>query len=163
MFKIKDNRILVNRGDAGTMVIARPEIDANGYAKYKDSSENIYWYDKTDEILYDNNYNESSVNINSLTVVLQPFSDGDVIRLGVYGENELDSAPYINKEITVVGEQMYVNIPLTSEDTKIGDYINDKTKYWWEVELNGEQTLIGYDEDGPKIFMLYPEGVVINE
>ena len=69
----------------------------------------------------------------------------------------------INKEITVVGEQMYVNIPLTSEDTKIGDYINDKTKYWWEVELNGEQTLIGYDEDGPKIFMLYPEGMVINE
>lgn len=33
--------------------------------------------------------------------------------------------------------------------------------YWYEVELNPEteaQTIIGYDEDGPKIFRLYPEG-----
>ena len=42
MFKIKDNRILVNRGDAGTIVIARPEIDANGYAKYAKVVLNIH-------------------------------------------------------------------------------------------------------------------------
>ena len=163
MFKMKNNRIALNRGDKGTIVIGRPVIDGNGYIKYIDGSGNIYWYDKAEDILYDGSYQKTSVSIATLTVVLDPFKNGDVIRFGVYGENEMDSAPYINKKVVVEGEQYYVNINLTSEDTKIGDYINEKTKYWWEVELNEEQTLIGFDEDGPKIFMLYPEGMVINE
>lgn len=52
---------------------------------------------------------------------------------------------------------MEVEIPLNSEDTKIGDVVNYKVKYWYEIELNN-MTTIGYDKEGPKEFILYPEG-----
>ena len=53
-------------------------------------------------------------------------------------------------------------ISLNKEDTTIGDIINTPIDYWYEVQLNPEtnpQTIIGYDENGAKIFRLYPEGV----
>ena len=163
MFKMKDNKILINRGDMGTIIVAIPIIDSNGFRKYVDEDQNVYWYDKDEEILYDDEYNKSDANVNSMSIALMEFEAGDIIRFRVYGENEMDFAPYINKKVEVTERTYYVNIPLTSEDTKIGDYTNEKTKYWWEVELNGEQTIIGFDDKGPKIFMLYPEGMVINE
>jgi hypothetical protein len=51
---------------------------------------------------------------------------------------------------------------LSKEDTKIGKKVNKPVDYWYEVELNPDtypQTIVGYDEDGAKIFKLYPEGV----
>ena len=54
-----------------------------------------------------------------------------------------------------------VEIYLTEEDTKIGEVISKPKDYWYEVELNPDeepQTIIGYDEDGAKIFKLFPEG-----
>ena len=54
-----------------------------------------------------------------------------------------------------------VEIVLSKEDTKIGSLISTPFDYWYEIELNPEtepQTVIGYDDDGEKIFRLYPEG-----
>lgn len=31
-------------------------------------------------------------------------------------------------------------------------------EYWYEIELNGDSTIIGYDNDGAKKLILYPEG-----
>ena len=53
---------------------------------------------------------------------------------------------------------------MTGEDTKIGQVINKPIDYWYEIELNPEinpQTVIGYDNDGAKIFKLFPEGADI--
>ena len=36
--------------------------------------------------------------------------------------------------------------------------MNIPTEYWYEIELNNENTVIGYDNNGPKLFVLYPEG-----
>jgi len=50
---------------------------------------------------------------------------------------------------------------LSSDETRIGDYINKPVTYWYEIELNpnnNSTTIIGYDDDGPKQFKLYPEG-----
>lgn len=69
----------------------------------------------------------------------------------------------LQKDITVEHESASVDILLTSYETRIGSIINKPIDYWYEVELNPEteaQTIIGYDEDGPKIFRLYPEGDV---
>jgi hypothetical protein len=44
---------------------------------------------------------------------------------------------------------------------KIGDVISKHKDYWYEVVLNDDtlpQTIIGYDEDGAKLFRLFPEG-----
>jgi hypothetical protein len=59
-----------------------------------------------------------------------------------------------------------VEIFLGEEDTKIGEVISKPKDYWYEVELNPfdhPQTIIGYDEDGAKVFKLFPEGDDINE
>ena len=54
-----------------------------------------------------------------------------------------------------------VEIFLHGAETKFGEVINKPVDYWYEVELNPEtkpQTIIGYDEDGAKVFKLFPEG-----
>ena len=55
-----------------------------------------------------------------------------------------------------------VDLSLDSTETTIGDIINKPVEYWYEIQLNPDtepQTIIGYDENGAKIFKLYPEGV----
>ena len=86
------------------------------------------------------------------------FQIGDVVRFAVYGKKQYQNEPYVLKEIIVTEETEHVNFVITSEEMKFGDIINKPVDYWYEVELNGEQTVIGYDDDGAKILTLYPEG-----
>lgn len=87
------------------------------------------------------------------------FEVGDVISFGVYPTSQYEKVPLIYKEIKIEEEGITsVEIVLESEDTKIGNIINKPVQYWYEIQLNKEQTVLGYDKDGPKIFMLYPEG-----
>ena len=68
----------------------------------------------------------------------------------------------LQKDVTVQEQGTEVQISLNKEDTTIGDIINTPIDYWYEIQLNPEtnpQTIIGYDENGAKIFRLYPEGV----
>ena len=68
----------------------------------------------------------------------------------------------LSKSVEAIPDTTEVDFKLTTEDTRIGEVINKPVDYWYEIELNPDtypQTLIGYDEDGPKIFRLYPEGV----
>ena len=88
------------------------------------------------------------------------FQIGDVVRLKVFKAKDCSNIELI-KEVTVEEETTLVRMDLSGEDTKIGDLINKPVEYWYEVELNPEtkpQTIIGYDQEGEKIFMLYPEG-----
>ena len=88
------------------------------------------------------------------------FQQGDVVRFKVMQKKRCDVV-VLQKDISVEHESASVDIPLTSLETRIGSIINKPMDYWYEVELNPEteaQTIIGYDEDGPKIFRLYPEG-----
>ncbi len=93
------------------------------------------------------------------------FKEGDVVRFKVFGKKNCEDV--VLKKDVVVGEATnLVQIALDSDETKIGDVISKPTDYWYEVELNPDtyaQTIIGYDEDGAKIFKLYPEGGVTNE
>ena len=64
------------------------------------------------------------------------------------------------KEYTVLNEASYFDITLTKEDTTIGPIISNKVEYWYEVEYNGNQTLIGFDKNRQKKFILYPEAPI---
>lgn len=89
------------------------------------------------------------------------FQVGDIIRLGVFEKKKFSSIK-LQKDITVQEQGTEVQMPLTKEDTTIGNIINAPVDYWYEIQLNPEtnpQTIIGYDENGAKIFKLYPEGV----
>ena len=88
------------------------------------------------------------------------FLPDDVVRLKVFKARDCNCVE-LEKDTVVTTTTTSVNIELTSEETKIGNLINRPTKYWYEIELNPDtqsQTIIGYDLDGEKIFMLYPEG-----
>lgn len=93
------------------------------------------------------------------------FSPGDVVRIKVFAKKDCESV-VLQKDFGVEEATETVAVTLTEEDTKLGGVISKPTDYWYEVELNpytDPQTIIGYDEDGPKVFKLFPEGKDIPE
>ena len=51
----------------------------------------------------------------------------------------------------------YPEIILTEEDTKVFELLDKKKIYWYDIVLNDSDTIIGYDEDGAKKLIVYPE------
>lgn len=85
------------------------------------------------------------------------FEIGDVLKFSVVKEGNYGIVAF-QKEFIVDEESDEYTITLFSQDTKIGNIIKDgEVTYWYEIELNGRDTLIGYDDKGPKLFVLYPE------
>lgn len=88
------------------------------------------------------------------------FQAGDVVRIKVYGKKDAETV-LLQKDFPVTEITEAVEIFLSEEDTKLGEVISKPKDYWYEVELNpynNPQTIIGYDEDGAKVFKLFPEG-----
>jgi hypothetical protein len=88
------------------------------------------------------------------------FQVGDIVRFRVFEKKGCECV-VLQKDFAVDTAKEEVSIQLTEADTKIGDLINKPKDYWYEVELNPDtypQTIIGYNEDGAKVFKLYPEG-----
>ena len=91
---------------------------------------------------------------------LYTFIPGDLVRFKVC-QKKNHSYVVLVKDVLVETEADVVRIDLSRNDTKLGNIIDKPTVYWYEVELNpntAPQTIIGYDVDGPKQFILYPEG-----
>ena len=91
---------------------------------------------------------------------LYTFQKGDVVRFKVFKRRDCGCVE-IQKDTVVEAEATQVDIYLSKDDTKIGDVISKPTNYWYEIELNPNtqpQTIVGYDEEGEKLFVLYPEG-----
>lgn len=94
------------------------------------------------------------------------FQVDDVVRLNVYSKKNMKNCVLQKDVIVTESDLTEIIMNLTSEDTMIGDIINKPIDYWYQINLNPEtnpQTIIGYDEDGAKIFRLYPEGVDIDD
>lgn len=86
------------------------------------------------------------------------FKEGDKIKFSIYRKKELDKPPVLQKEFTPTTGSTSVDIDISGEDMKIGEMANKPIEYWYEIELNRDSTIIGYDEDGAKTLILYPEG-----
>lgn len=88
------------------------------------------------------------------------FVAGDVVRIKVFKKKKCTEVA-LEKDFPITSVTQNVQIFLSGEDTKIGEVISKPVDYWYEVELNPlsePQTIIGYDEDGAKVFKLFPEG-----
>lgn len=88
------------------------------------------------------------------------FQPGEKLRLKVFEKKNCQNL-LLSKDFTVETETYQVPILLESQDTRLGSEISKPRDYWYEIELNPDirpQTLLGYDEAGPKVFRLYPEG-----
>lgn len=100
------------------------------------------------------------VSANDTDNNLYTFKVGDIVRFQVV-EKKKPEIIVLRKDVEVNEESTSVEITLLREDTKIGDLISKPVDYWYEIEINPDtnpQTIIGYDDDGPKIFRLFPEG-----
>lgn len=88
------------------------------------------------------------------------FKAGDVVRFKVFEKGNCENT-VLQKDVVVDGDVKATKFFFGKDDTKIGELINKPTDYWYEVEVNPDtepQTIIGYDENGAKVFRLYPEG-----
>lgn len=88
------------------------------------------------------------------------FQKHDVVRIKVYGKKDAGNV-VLQKDFLVSDVSDKVEIFLSKGETKIGDVISKPADYWYEIELNPDtdpQTIVGYDEDGAKVFKLFPEG-----
>lgn len=93
------------------------------------------------------------------------FQQGDVVRMKVMQKKACEKVAF-QKDFPIEEETESVEIVLTEAETKIGKVISKAVDYWYEIELNPEtypQTIIGYDDDGAKIFKLFPEGQDIDD
>ena len=97
--------------------------------------------------------------------ILYKFQPGDIVRMAIYGKKEAETC-VMQKDFPVTEVTEKVFIYLDEQDTKIGETISKQKDYWYEIVLNPDimpQTIIGYDEDGAKIFRLFPESEEIND
>lgn len=85
------------------------------------------------------------------------FKPGDKLSFVVVPQNGYTEGAVLRKNVIVMEECTEVEIPLTAEDTKIEDMIDEYTDYWYNVVLNDDATFIGSDEEGEKVLRLYPE------
>lgn len=77
----------------------------------------------------------------------------------VYGKEELNSDPIINKEIEIESGTTSYDLIIESGDTmKMDNPENEREEYWYELKIGPTNTVLGYDETGAKIFYLYPTG-----
>lgn len=89
------------------------------------------------------------------------FSAGDTLIFSVVSKDNFGNAVF-QKSFTINEDCSSYILKLDAEDTKIGNMIKSGTvTYWYEIELNGDTTLIGYDDNGAKLFVLYPEAPTI--
>ncbi len=60
-------------------------------------------------------------------------------------------------EMGYVEPTQYPEIQLTEEDTKAFDLVDKPTTYWYDIVLNDTTTILGYDNEGAKKLIVYPE------
>lgn len=84
------------------------------------------------------------------------FKVGDKLKFSIVEKNDYSNVIF-QKEYTIIEESNIAYITLTKEDTTIGDIISKEKEYNYEIEYNDDITLVGYDEEKGKKFIIYPE------
>lgn len=87
------------------------------------------------------------------------FSEGDVLEFKVYEENALDYPPLLVITKKVESETDIVYLELKSEDTINFPLANETVTYWYEIDLNKNNVVLGFDKKRAKKLVLYPKGM----
>lgn len=85
------------------------------------------------------------------------FKEGDVVGIAIYTAYGMNKEALASKFVNATAGTTVTNVTLTSDEMKIGDPQNYSVTCWYEITLNNE-TVLGYDEEGAKELILYPEG-----
>lgn len=84
------------------------------------------------------------------------FQTNDVVYFTVKKKYS-DTSPILRKEIHFAQETEVAVLNLTKSDTTLGGLKDVPIKYVYDISINAVKTIIGYDEDGAKYFVIYPE------
>lgn len=90
--------------------------------------------------------------------VYEPFYKDDVVSFSLKN-NFGDSEPVLRKKVTVQEQTDTVTFEFSKDDTTIGDLISSPVRYQYDIAINDDLTILGYDDQtGAKYFKLFPEG-----
>ncbi len=90
--------------------------------------------------------------------VFEPFYKDDVVSFSLKS-NFGDSEPVLRKKVTVSENTDVVTFEFSKDDTTIGELISSPVKYQYDIAINDDLTILGYDDlTGPKYLKLFPEG-----
>lgn len=83
------------------------------------------------------------------------FKVGDKLKFSIVDKKNYNNVIF-QKEYIVTEESNIAYITLTKEDTTIGEIISREKEYNYEIKYNDDITLLGFDDDDGKSFILYP-------
>lgn len=73
-----------------------------------------------------------------------------------YTRLEILKKEYTLREIGYLSPTEYPEIILTEDDTKKFDLSNKRKVYWYDIVLNDDTTILGYDNDSGKKLIVFP-------
>ena len=86
------------------------------------------------------------------------FKIGDIISMGIYEKRGFTKDALFLIDVKVDNVTDKVEIIINSDDTKDFLVENKPVDFWYEIQLNHEDTIIGYDEEDAKIITIFPGG-----
>ena len=94
--------------------------------------------------------------------ILYEFQLTDKITFSVYDKKGYRKTPVFSKsfklsDISYTTPTTSVEIPLSSTETKSFELLDKPKTYWYDIVLNDTTTILGYDEEGAKAIIVYPE------
>ena len=80
-----------------------------------------------------------------------------VINKKGYTREEILRKEYTLREIGYTEETEIAELPLTEEDTKVFPLSDKAQTFWYDLILNDTTTMLGFDNEGAKKIIIYPE------
>lgn len=75
-----------------------------------------------------------------------------------YTKEEIFRLEYRVEDLGYTEPTEIVEIPLTEELTSKFPLLNKAATYWYDIAVNDTMTVLGYDDEGAKKMIVYPEG-----
>ena len=112
----------------------------------------MHFDEKTKEITV-NRGDRGTIILNN---TLGDFKVGDKIKFSVVEKGNYNNVVF-QKRFVVTQDGPSFPLTFTKQDMTIGPIISKDVTYWYEIEYNGEHTLLGFDKKKGKKFILFPE------
>lgn len=80
-----------------------------------------------------------------------------VINKKSYTKEEILKKEFTIKELGYTAPTTTPELILTAEDTKVFEQLDKPKVYWYDLVLNDTTTMLGYDDEGAKEIIIYPE------
>ena len=74
-----------------------------------------------------------------------------------YTTEEILRKEYTLRDIGYENPAEVVDLPLTEEEMKVFPLSNKRQTFWYDLVLNDTTTILGFDNEGAKQIIIYPE------